>query len=43
MEGSRPFRKDRLGRRGRGVALCVREQQKCAELCLGVDDESADI
>ena len=28
MEGCRLFRKDRLGRRGRGVVLCVGEQQK---------------
>ena len=39
MEGYRLFRKDRLGRRGGGVALYVREQLKCTELCLGNDDE----
>lgn len=40
MEGCRLFRK---GRQGRGVALCVGQQQKGTEVCLGVDDEPAEI
>ena len=36
------FRKDRLGRQGGGVALYMGEQEKCMELCLGMDDEPAD-
>jgi len=39
MDGHTPFRKDRPTRRGGGVALYVREQQECIELCLGVDEE----
>ena len=35
VEGYRLFRKDRLGRQGEGVALCVREQLECTGLCLG--------
>lgn len=42
MEGCRSFRKNRLGRWGRGVTFSVREQQKCTKLCLGVDDEHAE-
>ncbi|PKU35454.1 dtw domain-containing protein 2 [Limosa lapponica baueri] len=33
------FWKDRLGRRGAGVALYVRDQLECMEFCLGMDDE----
>ncbi|GAB0209126.1 hypothetical protein GRJ2_003378300 [Grus japonensis] len=32
-------RKDRPARRGGGVALYVREQLECIELCLGMDEE----
>ncbi|KAK4806252.1 hypothetical protein QYF61_013396 [Mycteria americana] len=39
MEGYRLFRKDSMGRQGGGVALYVREQLECMELCLGMDDE----
>ncbi|GAB0202653.1 hypothetical protein GRJ2_002730900 [Grus japonensis] len=39
MEGYVLFRKDRPARRGGGVALYVREQLECIELCLGVDEE----
>ena len=39
MEGDRLFRKDRLGRQGGGIALCVREQLERTELCLGMDEE----
>jgi len=35
----RLFRKDRLGRQGGGVALYVREELECMELCLGMDGE----
>lgn len=38
MRGCRLFGKDRMGRRGRGVALYVREQLECVELCLGMDE-----
>jgi len=39
MDGYRLFRKDRPTRRGGGVALYVREQLECIELCLGADEE----
>jgi len=39
MDGYRLFRKDRPTRRGGGVALYVREQLECIELCLGPDKE----
>ncbi|PKU48831.1 hypothetical protein llap_903 [Limosa lapponica baueri] len=35
MEGCRVFRKDKQGRQGRGVALYVKDQLECMELCLG--------
>jgi len=38
MDGYRLFRKDRPTRRGGGVALYVREQLECIELCLGADE-----
>ena len=34
MDGYRLFRKDRPTRRGGGVALYVKEQLECIELCL---------
>jgi len=37
--GHRLFRKDRQGRRGGGVALYVKDQLECMELCLGLDEE----
>lgn len=40
-EGYRLFRKDRLRRRG-GVALHVKEQLECMELCLAMDDEPSE-
>ena len=33
---------DRPTRRGGGVALYVREQLECIELCLGVDEEGVE-
>ncbi|PKU49340.1 rna-directed dna polymerase from mobile element jockey-like [Limosa lapponica baueri] len=39
MEGYRLFRKDRLGRRGGGVALYVTDQLECVELHLGMDED----
>jgi len=39
MDGYILLRKDRSTRRGGGVALYVREQLECIELCLGVDEE----
>jgi len=39
MAGHRLFRKDRQGRRGGGVALYVKEQLECMELCLEMDEE----
>ncbi|PKU32130.1 dtw domain-containing protein 2 [Limosa lapponica baueri] len=39
MEGYRLFRKDRLGRRGGGVALYVKDQLECVELHLGMDED----
>jgi len=39
MNGHRLFRKDRPTRRGGGVALYVKEQLECIEICLGGDDE----
>ena len=38
MDGYRLFRKDRPTRRGGGIALYVREQLECIELCLA-DEE----
>jgi len=38
MDVYRLFRKDRPTRRGGGVALYVRVQLECIELCLGVDE-----
>ena len=34
IEGYRLFRRDRWGRRGRGVALYVRKWIDCEEMCL---------
>ena len=39
MDGYTLFRKDRPTRPGGGVALYVREQLECIELCLGADEE----
>ncbi|GAB0179437.1 hypothetical protein GRJ2_000409000 [Grus japonensis] len=39
MEGYRPFRKDRQGRRGGGITLYVNDQLECMELHLGMDEE----
>ena len=39
MDGYRLFRKDRRTRWGGGVALYVREQLECIQLCLGADEE----
>ncbi|PKU44374.1 mitochondrial fission process protein 1 [Limosa lapponica baueri] len=39
MEGYSLFRKDRLGRRGGGVALYVKDQLECVELHLGTDED----
>jgi len=39
MDGYRLFRKDGPTRRGGGVALYMREQLECIELCLGADEE----
>jgi len=39
IDGYRLFRKDRPTRRGGGVALYVREQLECIELCLGANEE----
>jgi len=39
MDGYRHFRKDRPTRQGDGVALYVREQLECTELCLGAAEE----
>jgi len=36
------FRKDRPTRRGGGVALYVREQLECIELCLRADEEQVE-
>ena len=35
MEGYVPFRRNRLGKRGGGVVLYVREQLECSQLQLG--------
>jgi len=35
MDGYALFRKDRPTRRGGGVALYVKEQLECIEVCLG--------
>lgn len=35
MDSSGLFRRDRQGRRGRGVALCVTEELECLELTAG--------
>lgn len=32
------FRKNRIGRRGRRVALSLRDKLECTELCLGMDE-----
>ena len=37
MDGYRLFRRDRQGRRGRGVALCVQEGLDCTVLAVGGD------
>ena len=42
MEGHGLFRKDSKDRRGRGVALYVREQLECVELCPGTAEESTE-
>jgi len=42
MDGYRHFRKDRPKRRGGGVALYVKEQLECIELCLGTDEEGVE-
>jgi len=39
IDGYTLFRKDRPTRRDGGVALYVREQLECIELCLGRDEE----
>jgi len=39
IDGYILFRKDRPARQDGGVALCVREQLECVELCPGVDEE----
>jgi len=39
MDGYTLFRKDRPARQGGGVALYVREQLECTELCLWSDEE----
>jgi len=39
MGGYRFFRKDRQGRQGGGVALYVKDQLECMEICLGMDEE----
>jgi len=42
VDGYRLFRKDRPKRRGGGVALYVKEQLECTELCLGADEEGVE-
>lgn len=42
MEGFRFLRKHRVGKEERGAVLAVREQLKCIELCLGMDEESTE-
>jgi len=42
MDGYRLFRKDTPTRRGGGVALYVREQLECIELCLGADEKGVE-
>jgi len=42
IDGYTLFRKDRPTRRGGGVALYVREQLECIQLCLGVDEEQVE-
>jgi len=37
-----PFRKDRPARQGGRIALYVREQLECIELCLGADEEQVE-
>ena len=39
MKGYRVFRKDRQRRQVEGVSLCVNNQLKCTELCLGMEEE----
>lgn len=42
MDGYGLFRKDKPGRQGGEVALYMREQRECMELCPGLYNESAD-
>jgi len=42
MDGYMLFRKERPTMRGGGVAVYVREQLECIELCLGVDEEQVE-
>jgi len=42
VDGYTLIRKDRPIRQGGGVALCVREQLGCIELCLAVDEEQVE-
>jgi len=39
MDGYRLFRKDRPKKQGGGVALYVRKQLECIELCPGADEQ----
>lgn len=39
MKRYKLFRKDRMGRRGKGDDIDVREQLECTELWLGIDEE----
>jgi len=39
MEGDRLLRKDRQGRRGRGLTVYVNDQLECMELRLGLNEE----
>jgi len=39
MGGYRLFKKVRQGRRGGDVALYLKDQLECVELCLGLDEE----
>ena len=43
IDGYTLFRKDRSTRPGGGVALYVREQLECIELCLGADEKQTEI
>lgn len=42
MEGYRLFRKDRQGRQGGGIALCISVHPECLEVCLGMGEESTE-